>query len=111
MSQKASEPVLLTLVVPPDVAESLIDWMLARDSAGFSTMAGHGHGVSQAKLSIAEQVAGRQARHFIEIQLTLERAHLLLVDLGRDFEGAGFHYWIASLVEAGPLARSESDPI
>jgi len=108
MNDATDQPVLLTLVVPPDVEESVVDWVLARgEDEGFSTMSGHGHGVSQAVLSVAEQVAGRQARTFVEIQLPLGRARELLVELGRDFHRAGFHYWIAPLIEAGPLREPD----
>jgi len=113
MTGSTESPVLLTLVLSPEVEERVVDWLLARDRIdGFSARVGHGHGGAHRELSGAEQVAGRQARRFIEIQTALADARTLVNDLRSDFGGAGLHYWISPLIEGGPLdapARTDAD--
>lgn len=98
------DEVLLTLITVPDIEETLVDWLLARDDiSGFSSGAISGHGTQHARLSMAEQVSGRQRQALIQIQAPRATAETLLEELKRDFAGTGIHYWMAPLLAAGHL--------
>lgn len=107
-TDRATDEVLLTLVARPGLEERLVDWLLAQQHQGFTTLACEGHGVSPHQLDIAEQVAGRQDRVALWIVLPLGRARALVDALRAGFGGAGLHYWISPLIESGPITPAES---
>ncbi len=107
-TDQATDEVLLTLVARPGLEERLVDWLLAQQHQGFTTLACEGHGVSPHQLDIAEQVAGRQHRVALWIVLPLGRARALVEALRAGFGGAGLHYWISPLIESGPITPAES---
>jgi hypothetical protein len=108
MKEPIPEEVLLTLIARPGLEEHLIDWLLAREHQGFTTLACEGHGVSPQQLAAAEQVAGRQDRVAVWIQLSAGRARELVEALRASFGHAGLHYWISPLLESGPIAPTEA---
>lgn len=101
------DQVLLVLTVAPTLETQLVDWLLVSEHVtGFSSGPIHGHGSRHDRLSIAEQVTGRQRRVQFQVQLTRAAASELLTALGRDFAGADLHYWLLPLIAAGQLAET-----
>ena len=94
---------LLTLIATPELEERLIDWLLESGHEGFTTSPCHGHGVHPARLSAAEQVAGRQRRVAFWIQEPEEQARAIVARLAESFGGAGLHYWLVPVSEAGRI--------
>ena len=94
--------VLITLTVPPSIEESVVDWLLQfHDNAGFTSHRANGHSSRVEGLNLAEQVAGRKEQ--IRFQMHIPSADLdrFLDALKHDFAGAGLHYWVTPLIEAG----------
>lgn len=95
---------LLSLVVAPEVEDSVSDWLLAQpDLSGFSSHPVSGHGSSQHAMSLAEQVAGRRRQVLFQMHLPTPHAQRLLEQVKRQFNGSGMHYWLLPLIDAGHL--------
>lgn len=95
---------VLNLIAPPEVAESLAEWLLDReDVPGFTSLPVSGHGSSERSMTLAEQVAGRSRRVLFLIKLPRDTTRALLDDLSSAFRGAGLHYWLLPVIEGGPL--------
>ncbi|HEY0635038.1 MAG TPA: DUF3240 family protein [Gammaproteobacteria bacterium] len=95
---------LLVIVATPAIEESLVDWLLERrEISGFSSSRIDGHGSRQSELSLAEQVTGRQRKVMFHIHADCEQARTLLDALKQAFSGAGLHYWMMPLLEAGQI--------
>lgn len=98
------EPALLTVLADPDLEERIVDWLLARDDVpGFTTFPAWGHGTAQARLSLAEQVAGRRARVAFQLVLPLDTARALVAALAADFSGAQLYHWLQPVLSSGSL--------
>lgn len=98
------EQCLLVIIATPAVEQSLVDWLLAReDVSGFSSAPVSGHGTAHEKLSMSEQVEGRQSQLMFYTQLPLQTARAVVACLREDFHGAGLHYWIIPSIEGGPI--------
>lgn len=96
---------LLVIVTTPALEESLVDWLLARESlSGFSSTRIDGHGSRQTELSLAEQVMGRQRKVMFHVHMDCTSVSVLLDALCTDFRGAGLHYWVMPLLDAGKIA-------
>ncbi|QJD30987.1 DUF3240 family protein [Methylococcus geothermalis] len=99
-----SDLVLLTLMVPPQLEDALVDWMLsASDIQGFSSQAASGHSSRAEEMSLNEQVAGRTRRVRFEVQLPGEVLAETLMALQTDFRNSGIHYWAMPVLDAGAL--------
>ena len=97
-------PVLLTLIAPPELEESLVDWLLARDEiSGFTGQLAYGHSRAHGAYSLVEQVTGRQRRITYRIQTDEQTARALIEALRPDFAGAGGRYWLLPLLAAGRI--------
>lgn len=95
---------LLTLTIPPAIEEALLDWLLLNASqAGFSSYPVSGHSSREEGLSLAEQVAGRQKQIRLQLHLPSAAAPAFLAGLKAEFAGAGLHYWLLPLTEAGHI--------
>ncbi len=98
-----SELCLFVLVAPPQMEEALVDFLLEQEGfSGFSLQKIEGspaHGV----LTLAEQVTGRKRQVMFQVHAGCSQARALVTQLGETFRGAGLHYWIAPLIEAGPI--------
>ena len=93
---------LVTLTAPPSIEESLVDWLLEfTDQAGFSSQRADGHSSRLEGLSLAEQVAGRKSQVRFQLHLPGEQLPRFMDALKKDFGGAGLHYWVAPLLDAG----------
>jgi hypothetical protein len=96
------DEVLITLTSSPDIEEAMLDWLLRFDpNIGYTTFPVHGHSSRQDGLTLAEKVAGRKRQ--LRYQMHLPQAELprFLAELRRDFSGAGVHYWVSPVVDAG----------
>lgn len=99
-----SEQCLLSIVITPAVEETLVDWLLERNElSGFSSHPIDGHGSRPGDLSLAEQVTGRQRKILFTVHTGCDRMGVLVEALKQDFPGAGLHYWIVPLLEAGRI--------
>lgn len=108
MSPHAHDLVAVSINAPPVLEESVIDWLLARDTdVGFTAYAAHGHGSAREHLTIAEQVRGRQRR--TEFRVVVPRAQLesFLADLEREFAGADLYFFAIPVLAAGHLGGAE----
>lgn len=98
-----SEQCLLVLIAPPQLEEALVDFLLEReDFSGFSLQKIDGspaHGI----LTLTEQVTGRKRQVMFQVHAGCTEARALVAQLGETFHGAGLHYWITPLIEAGPI--------
>lgn len=97
------EQCLLVLVAPPPLEEALVDFLLERE--GFSGFSLHKIDGSPAHgtLTLAEQVTGRKRQVMFQVHAECAGARKLVEEIRETFRGAGLHYWIAPLIEAGPI--------
>jgi hypothetical protein len=93
---------LLCIIATPAIEETLVDWLLGRSEiGGFSTQRIAGHSVAHQHLSLREQVAGREHKVMFCIQAPHETVQAVLADLRHELAGAGLHYWITPVLQAG----------
>jgi hypothetical protein len=98
-----SEQELLVLIAPPGLEETLVDFLLAQeDLRGFSLQRIEGS-PAFGRLSLAEQVTGRRQQVMFHLHAPREAVDALVGRLRREFHGAGLHYWILPVREAGPI--------
>jgi hypothetical protein len=107
MNELHDDEALVVLNVPPNLEETVVDWLLARDGGvGFTSFPVFGHSTSHAGLSPAEQVSGRQRRQQFQIQLRQDAVELFLDDASRALGEAGVHFWVLPLLSGGRLSRA-----
>ncbi|MDD2934151.1 MAG: DUF3240 family protein [Methylotenera sp.] len=95
---------LLIIIAPPDLEETLIDILLQKtEISGFTTsnVSGHGssHGEGVVKLSIAEQVTGRQRRVQFMTHAVLVDLQNLVASLKVQFKNTDIHYILMPIAE------------
>jgi hypothetical protein len=94
---------LLVLIAPPGIEEALVDFLLAQEHfSGFSAQKIEGS-PAHGRLTLAEQVTGRKRQVMFHVHAPREEVDGLLERLRRDFRGAGLHYWVMPVIEAGPI--------
>ena len=104
MTESKHTEVLITLNTPPDLDESIVDWLLAReDSTGFTSIPVYGHSTSHVSLSPAEQVSGRQRRQQFQIQIRADDVDEFIDSIRKSFGAAGIHFWVLPLILGGNL--------
>ena len=93
---------LITLTAPPAIEEALVDWLLQTTThTGFSSFPVNGHSSREEGLTLAEQVAGRKKQIRFQMHIANEEIPAFLENLRKDFTGAGVHYWVSPLIDAG----------
>lgn len=97
------EPMLLTIIAPPDLTHDLVDWLLEQGVDGYFSYRGSGHSRDSAGMSVAEQVAGRRAKKVFQIQCSADELGELIAALKTEFTGAGLHYWAVPVHLAGRI--------
>ena len=98
-----SEQCLLVLIAPPGVEEALVDFLLAQEHfSGFSAQKVDGS-PAHGRLTLAEQVTGRKRQVMFQVHAGCAEVSGLVDQVRETFRGAGLHYWIAPLIEAGPI--------
>ncbi len=93
---------LVILNVSPELEESLVDWLLAReDGGGFTSFAAQGHSTRHDNLSVAEQVSGRQWRQQFQVQMESASVDEFLDALQASLGSGGIHYWVLPIFRSG----------
>ena len=104
MTNLQSDQALVVLNVPPNLEETIVDWLLARDEGvGFTSFPVFGHSTSHIHLSAAEQVSGRERRQQFQIQVGNEAVDRFVDDIKKSFSAAGIRFWILPLYASGHL--------
>ncbi len=95
----------LTLVYPPAVEDSLLEFMLEQypPLSGFTTMKAEGHGLGFDRANAGEKVRGRINRRLFIIILPIHRAESLLSRIKADIPIPGLMYWTEPVLSAGRL--------
>ena len=93
----------LTLVVPSDAADRIVELMLGSDPpvTGFTMWRADGHGESFRSASIGERVRGRVERSVFIAVMELSRAKSLVEEIGREAPIPHMAYWIEPVIEFG----------
>ncbi len=104
MTQDKAIQGLLILIVPPKLEEMLVDELLQQTAiSGFTTsnVSGHGssHGEGSVKLSIMEQVTGRQQRVQFMMHAALSDLQNLVANLKVRFKNTDMHYILMPIAE------------
>jgi Protein of unknown function (DUF3240) len=96
----------LTLVVPSDADERIIELMLASDPPvnGFTMWQADGHGESFKTANLGERVRGRVERSVFIAVMGLSRAKSLVDEIGRKAPIPHMAYWIEPVLEFGRTA-------
>lgn len=99
-----TDQTLLTLVAAPQVEDTLVDWLLARDDVpGFTSYTASGHGSSIHSMSLAEQVSGRRRQMVFQLRLSQAQAEAVVSGLKQSFGNSGLHFWLTPVLECGHL--------
>jgi len=106
MNNTPDEHVAITLNVAPAFEERVVDWLLARDSAGFTSYVAFGHGARQDELSLAEQVQGRQRRIEFRIELPSGALEAFVSALTTSFAATDLYYYVSPVLQSGHLRRT-----
>ena len=93
---------LITFTAPPAIEETLVDWLLqSATHTGFSSYPVNGHSSREEGLTLAEQVAGRKKQIRFQMHIAQTEVPAFIENFKRDFAGAGVHYWVSPLTDAG----------
>ncbi len=106
MMQDHANQALLILIANPKLEEMLVDFLLQQSRlGGFTSMpvSGHGSGHDITKLSLVEQVSGRQSRVQFMLHAALPVVHELIAALKAEFTHADIHYILLPVLEAQSL--------
>jgi hypothetical protein len=98
----------LTLVVPSDAQDRIIELMLASDPPvnGFTMWQADGHGESFKTANLGERVRGRVERSVFIAVIGLSRAKSLVDEIGRKAPIPHMAYWIEPVIEFGRTAAA-----
>jgi len=100
--------ILLTLSLSPALEEPLVDWLLEHQpELGFTSGAAYGHGLHPERLSLIEQVSGKQRRVEMRIVMPAGRATILIEQLAAAFPHTDTYYWVTPVLHSGRF-RSEA---
>ncbi|MGR9106104.1 MAG: DUF3240 family protein [Gammaproteobacteria bacterium] len=98
------EMVLFILDIPPELEESLVDFLLEYDSEiEFSTFPIYGHRRSHSGYSLSEKVTGRKKRQSFRFPLPKDRMNELLAALKKEFRGAGLEFRTVPILNWGEI--------
>lgn len=102
-----STDALVALNVPPELEETVVDWLLERvGSAGFTSYRVSGHSTRHQILSAAEQVSGRQRRLQFQVQIDADDVRGFLSDARDTLGAAGIHYWVLPVMQSGHFGEN-----
>ena len=98
--------ILLTLVAPAALEESLVDLLLAVPdlALGFTTTAADGRGAGIVLETANERVRGRGRRIRIEIALSAGALEPVLAQIREALPDANVFYWVTSLLDCRRLS-------
>lgn len=93
MTQELSAEGLLIMVASPNLEEMLVDVLLEKpEISGFTSSQVSGHGAHGAKLSLMEQVTGRQQRTQFMVYGLFDDLQKIVANLKTQFEQADIRY-------------------
>ena len=97
--------VLLTLVMPNDVAQLVEDLLLAHPELirGFTANASEGHGSAVSLAEPSELVAGHAPRRVIRTLGPEADMRAVLALIKREMPGANVFYWLVPVIAMGHL--------
>lgn len=97
--------VLLTLILPVDIAEAVEDLLLARPDLvrGFTTSAADGHGSVVPLVEASELVTGHSPRKLIRTVGNETAMRNLMADIRAQLPQANIYYWLVPVIEVGRL--------
>ena len=97
--------VLLTLIMPADVAQHVEDLLLSRPDLvpGFTVDTAEGHGAAVALVEDAELVAGHAPRVVIRTVGPEAAKREVLALIKRELPRANLFFWLMPIIEAGRL--------
>lgn len=102
MTMIESTEALVVLNVPPQLEETVVDWLLERvGGAGFTSYRVSGHTTKHEDLSAAEQVSGRQRRQQFQVQIDADVVQGFLSDARDTLGAADVHYWVLPVMQTG----------
>lgn len=94
----------LSLLCPAKLEEKLLDSLLVfPDISLFTSTPTAAHGMSHECMNASEQVMGRSFVTLVQVLLPVQARAALLSCLQEQFAGAGLHYWISPVMEAGEI--------
>jgi putative ribosome biogenesis GTPase RsgA len=99
------QEVLVSIDVQPILEERFVDSLLAMEIVeSFNSLVVNAHNCcAHDKMSLAEQVAGRQKQVNFQVYV-LESNYLNLIEqLKECFSGAGIQYWVLPVLDKGNL--------
>ena len=101
----AAEPVMLLIVAPPSLEESLVDWLMQNlPESGFTTLEADGHGSDPRHMSAAERVAGRRRNVQFQVLIDRSKAERVVDMLRASFGSAGLVWCLLPTLGFGHLA-------
>ena len=107
MTQDNAVQGLLILIAAPNLEEMLVDLLLQQSAiSGYTTSNVSGHSTSNGttvKLSLVEQVTGRQKRVQFMLHAALPVLYKLIADLKDKFQNADIHYVLQPILETGTI--------
>ncbi len=97
--------VLLTLILPVDIAEAVEDLLLARPDLvrGFTTSAADGHSSVVPLVEASELVTGHSPRKLIRTVGNETAMRNLMADIRAQLPQANIYYWLVPVIEVGRL--------
>lgn len=97
--------VLLTLIMPDDVAQHVEDLLLSRPDLvpGFTVSAAEGHGSAVSLVEDTELVAGHAPRTVIRTVGPEADKRAVLSLIKHELPRANVFYWLMPIIEAGRL--------
>jgi len=102
--------VVVTLNVPPQLEEMLIDWLLVEvGSSGFTGYRVYGRSASMSGLSAAEQVSGRRRRSQYDVEMKRSDVGAFLAAANEAFGHADVHCLVLPVIAAGELGAVALD--
>jgi hypothetical protein len=111
MAKRRDTKVAFTLNTSRALEERLVDWLLARDDVtGFTSYAVQGHAARDYELSAAEQVAGRQRRQEIRVELRSTDLDAFVAALERDHGEADLYWFVVPVVRSGHFGKHATGP-
>lgn len=108
MTQGLSSQGLLILIVPPNLEEMLVDFLLLQTQiSGFTSSKVNGHGAvnaplngdARAELSIVEQVTGRQQRVQFMLHASIADLQAVVIALKTSFKSSDVHCILLPMVD------------
>jgi len=96
---------LVSINVPPILEEAFVDFLLAIDLIeDFSSSVVNAHNCcAHEKMSLAEQVAGRQKQVNFRVYMLEAHCSDFIYQLKQGFTGAGIQYWVLPVLAKGKL--------